>query len=109
MKTEIALPVFNGFYGTHFECDCEENEIEDGKTYDDYTWDYKDYELRIARACVDKVEHNLKAVGFPCVITFQSIYSPKEYNFKNDSINVLIEYKHADLKKIIADIKENYV
>ena len=108
MKVEIALPVFNGFYGTHFECNCEENEIEAGKTYDDYDFDYEDYNERIAKACVSKVETKLKEVGFDCLITYQSIYSPREYNFTNDSVNVLIQYSKINLKNIIENIKENY-
>lgn len=109
MKKIITLPVFSGFYGTHFECDCEETIIEDGKTSDDYEFDYKEYHDRVARACVGKVEAKLHELGLPCSITFLRLDSPREYNFRNDEIVVLIRLLVSDLKVLIKDVKENYL
>lgn len=95
MKIESFLPVFPGFYNTIFEAD-EESMIEDGKTSEDYDWDYADYHNRVARACVGHIESELKDFGLK--ITFQALISPKFYNYTNDSINV--EYSIRSLKGI---------
>ncbi len=103
MKLEIDLPVFNGFYNTHFECDCESNEIEEGYSYEDYTWEYSDYHERVSRACCEAVQNKLIELEFPCVITYKEIDSPKEYNFRNDSIVCELDFKIKDLKKFITE------
>lgn len=118
MRIGSYLPVFPGFYDTIFESD-EEPYIEDGKTWDDYNWDYKGYNDRVARACVNYVETELKGFGIPIECRFQSISSPREYNFGNDSINVeyvinkttfdtLYEYLENNLDAFYAYLKERY-
>ena len=82
---ESTLPLFNGFYNTIFEAD-EESSIEDGKTWDDYEWDYVDYHNRVAESCVNGIGEQLSNLGIKVV--FQKIVSPKFYNFDNDRINV---------------------
>lgn len=83
---ESYLPIFKGFYGSIFECDCEENEIENGKRYDDYTFEYDDYRNRVGNACVTAIGKELTL--FNITVEFQAIYSPKYYNYSNDTINV---------------------
>ena len=83
MKVESFLPVFNGTYGTLFE----------------------DIELtedcgRFMTAFINK---ELKDLGI--VAEFQSIYSPRFYNFENDSINV--EYTFDSLNKLVAYLIDN--
>lgn len=105
MKTIMSyLPVFQGFYGTLFEAN-EESEIEDGKNYDDYNWDYAAYNERVAKACVGVIENELKQ--FDLTIDFKAVYSPREYNFSNDEINVLYTLKRGSFKKIVNYLKEN--
>jgi hypothetical protein len=109
MKYETYCPLFPGFYGTVFEPDCEDNEIsgyneENGTDYgyDDFNWDYTEYENRIAKSFVNRVERELKQF-LPIKIEFQNIHSPKEYNFTNDSINVIISLSLDKLIKLIRD------
>ena len=101
---ESFLPIFQGFYGTIFEAD-EDNMIEDGKTWDDYNWDYKDYMTRVAKACCCTIEDQLKDFGI--TVTFQNVYSPREYNFSNDSINVAYHLEDDSFNKVLAYLLEN--
>jgi len=102
---ESYLPIFQGFYGTIFECDKEEDLIAEDKTYDDYKWFYKEYHERVAKSCVPSIQDQL--VNFGITIEFQSLYSPREYNFSNDSINVAYTLENDSLDKIVEYIQEN--
>jgi hypothetical protein len=104
---ESYLPIFQGFYGTLFECDAEEGMIEEGKNYDDYKWDYTDYHNRVAKACVSPIEDQLNDLDLGITVEFQSLYSPREYNFSNDSINVVYTLESDSMDKIVAYIQEN--
>jgi hypothetical protein len=116
MKIDSYLPLFPGFYGSIFEAD-EEGSIEDGKTYDDYEWDYKDYMERVGMECCHAVESQLKE--FDIKIKYQHVNSPKYYNYSNDSINVkytitkksfklLLDYLSNNLLEFEQYLKENY-
>jgi ABC-type transport system substrate-binding protein len=101
---ESYLPIFNGFYNTHFEAD-EESMIEEGKTYDDYEWNYDDYKNRVAVACCEAIQKELKNLGIK--VEFQTIQSPKYYNFSNDSINVAYHLEEDTYKNLYKYILEN--
>lgn len=99
--------MFPGFYGTVFEYDSEQEDIqsynEENKTaftFDDFKWDYAERAERICKAFVNRLETELKEF-LPITIEFESIYSPREYNFANDSINVSVE---LDLPVLIKQI-----
>lgn len=107
-KFETFCPLFPGFYGTLFEYDSEENEMdeynrENGTNlgYDDFNWDYADYHSRVSHAFVDKLEAEINQF-LPIKMDFQELVSPREYNFANDSINVSVE---LNLKQLIGLIK----
>ena len=103
-------PLFPGFYGTHFEPDyLEEMEIEHinnkreekglpAINSDSIIWEYKDYRNSVGKEYCGYMEERLKEIGVNVKIEFESIYSPKYYNFSNDSINCTI---HCDWDKII--------
>lgn len=127
-KFETYLPVFPGFYGTIFNSECaEENELEyinqereakglEPISWDDCEFDYKDYRDRLSKACVDAIESELKSLSLISEIKFQSLVSPKYYNFANDSINIEIDVNIKKLQKYISEnknalseyINENY-
>lgn len=107
---ETYAPLFAGFYGTIYEYNNEDFDIESyneenntNLNYDDFEWDYSDYRERIAKRFVSEIESELN-MYFPIKITYQNIQSPKYYNFTNDSINISVE---VDLNKLIDLIKEN--
>lgn len=102
-------PMFPGFYNTAFEYSGEDQDIQsyndEYKTdykYDDFTWDYTEYQTRVAKAFVNRLERELN-VFLPVKLTFQEIISPKEYNFSNDSINIAAELDLNELLKLIID------
>lgn len=116
-KFETFLPLFTGFYETNFEAD-ESNEFEyvsdmreekglNTITFDQFEFDYKGYYLEISKKCTSFLSDELKKLGFVTCINFQSLHSPKEYNFSNDSINVKIELSKKNIKTINAFLKAN--
>lgn len=113
MKYNTFCPLFPGFYNTVFECDSEEREI-DGYNeyngtnygYDEFSFDYTDYNNRIAKAFVNRLERELKAF-LPIKLEFQEVVSPKEYNFKNDSINISATLSLNKLLKLIRDRRKD--
>jgi len=111
---ETFCPLFPGFYGTVFEYDGEENDIEyyneENKTdlnFDDFNFDYADYHKRVSKAFVNKLESELKYWLPDINIEFQELYSPKEYNFTNDSINVSVQVDLNELLGLIQARKED--
>ncbi len=113
MKYETYCPLFPGFYNTVFQYDNEEMDIESYNqenntdlNYDDFEWNYREYEERICKAFANRLESELKDY-LPIKIRMQTIFSPKEYNFSNDSINVEISLDLNRLIRLIKDRKED--
>lgn len=107
MKYNTFCPLFPGFYNTVFECNSEDQEIDSYNEeygtsygYDDFKFDYRDYEMRIAKSFVNRLEKELN-VFLPIKIEYERISSPKEYNFINDSIYVVIDVDINELLKLI--------
>lgn len=106
---QTYCPLFPGFYGSTFEYDNEEDDInsyneEHGTdlNFDDFTWDYKEYHVRVAKAFVNKLELELRDY-LPVKFEFEELISPKYYNFSNDSINVTVEVNLDDLLALIKE------
>ena len=110
MKYKTFLPVFPGFYGTIFEAD-ESGEIDhinevrmDAglERVDDYSieFDYPQYYENVAKECCDFLSDNLGRIGFVSKITKECVVSPREYNFRNDSINIEVELSAKNRKAI---------
>lgn len=109
---ETFAPMFVGFYNTFLEYDNEEYDIDDYNEtngtelkYDDFNWDYRDYMERTSREFVSKLESELK-YHLPIEFEYQSLYSPKEYNFTTDSIYVNVHVNIDDIYGIINENKE---
>ena len=116
---ETWLPVFPGFYNTIFDDtdrdqdppeDISELINEDFEPEYDYKQYFQDYSREITNAC-----HNLLK-DFVYNIEFQALESPKEYNFRNDSINCVIyprnraikAYLNANFAEFEQYCKDNY-
>lgn len=109
MKTiKTFLPIFPGFYGTIFNYENEEEDIEyyneENKTdlnYSDFKFDYQGHNQRVSEKCVEVIERELQ-YHFPSIkIEFEELYSPKYYNYSNDVINVTITISNADFEEFI--------
>lgn len=118
MKIQTYLPIFPGFYNTIFEPD-EEMEIQrineereskglEPAEFDAFDFDYEDYRDQIARGCCSWVcnflDHLFKS---KTNIEFQEIWSPREYNFKNDSIYIGFLCDAAFLNEVRSYLEEN--
>lgn len=103
MKKETYLPLFSGFYSTIWELQTDNFCYSENCTFEDLEIDYKEYENDVCKHIADFVESNCPFIKS---VKFQSVVSPKEYNFTNDSANVLIDYKVKDLAKYMIDNKE---
>jgi hypothetical protein len=95
---------FQGFYGTMWELDTDWIEDEQGKIvpYERLNIDYDRWRKDVCEHVVSEMNDRLK--DFSLNMRFQSIYSPREYNFTNDSINVICD---VDAKAIASYIYEN--
>ena len=99
------LPIFPGFYGTLFEPN-EEPYIEDGKTYEDYDFDYDRYYNDTGIYSCDAIEKKLQD-WFPSIkVKYEEVISPAFYNYTNDSINCTISISEDDYKKLLEMLGE---
>ena len=104
---ESFLPVFCGFYETIFS-PSEENVIEEPFNFDNYDFYYDDYRNEIARACVNGISKQLAEYGIKGLkIEYQSIHSPKYYNFETDTIHVKYKLTLKCIASINIYLKEN--
>lgn len=106
MKAQTYLPLFSGFYGSHWdEPDFYgEEEIFDLPNDKEF-WEFinwENYHNHIAKEMCSEVQSLLS--DFVSDIKFENIVSPKYYNFSNDSINCEITFQEA---KIHLYLEEN--
>ncbi len=106
MKIQTYLPVFTGFYESLFDLDtdnfCEEHDC----SYDDLEIDYNAYHLAVSKQLCKVVGDYMS--DFIGTIKFESLKSPKYYNFENDSINVLIGPIKENISNYIYEHKEEF-
>ena len=116
MKVQAFLPVFNGFYNTLFE-DLIDNSVDNAieyhneqnntnLVYDDFNFDFASIQNEICKDAVSKVEDKLNEIGINCTINFETLVSPREYNFYNDSINIEINFKK--FSQVIEILEQNF-
>ncbi len=114
-KFIIQIP-FQGFYETSFSAMIDYAE-ESFFHYDDqgnsaipdqlyFNMNYKHIELKIARAYMDKFEIAYEEMtNIKLNLTFESMQSPKEYNFETDRLFAYISA--SKIKKLFAASKKN--
>ena len=114
-KIESYLPLFDGFYNTHFEYDNEDDDIQwfnethgTDLFYEDFDWNYTERQQRISKQVCDIVEGLLSDEDINMTINFQKLVSPKFYNFTNDSIDCEYVISQKEYDKIIDYIKVNW-
>jgi hypothetical protein len=106
MKIQTDAPIFTGFYESIFDLDtenfCEDNDCQ----YDSLDIDYKSYQTDVAKAICQEVGKQMS--DFIGSIKFESLESPKYYNYSNDSINVLIDPNKETISNYIYENKEAF-
>ena len=116
MKVQTFLPVFNGFYNTFFE-DILDNAVDNAieyhneqkntdLVYDDFNFNFDSIMQEICKDAVSKIEEKLNEIGINCSIKYDTLISPREYNFSNDSINIEINFKK--FSRVIEILEQNY-
>lgn len=113
-KYETFLPLFKGTYGNFWDEDNSEyyfeEDIQEGK---EIVYNQELFFKSIGNSVIEHLEENFP---FEIKIEYQNFYSPKFYNYSNDSINVFIELDTKELRKYILEnykyfakrIKEDY-
>ncbi len=113
------LPVFNGFYSTllgyKLEVDSELEYINEQReekglsavNYDDLKVNYKDAHKELAKNTFNVISDELERLGFVNKSKFESLQSPREYNFTNDSINCEFSFSKTNVENIEKYINEN--
>jgi len=106
------LPIFSGFYNTIWEFDHNyvleyinedrQREID----FDNLKIDYRQYENDISREFCDQI----KSVLYDYIekVEFEKLQSPKEYNYINDSIDIIITPNIDNIQKFIYENKEEF-
>ncbi len=94
MTTKTYLPLFRGFYGSIWEDPCFDGEEEifdlpDGVEFYEFV-DWKSYHEAVAKSLCEEVSELLS--DFVSAIKFESVVSPKEYNYSSDSINCEVTF-----------------
>ena len=124
MKKEIIkgiLPCFHGFYETihtidedgileNINYDREEKklpELDHTTFYDHANFDYKKFHNDYSISAVETIGKEL--TGYIKSVTFEGLYSPREYNFSTDEIQVIYEISEDNKKKILEFILDNLV
>jgi hypothetical protein len=113
IKKNTWLPIFKGFYGTDYQNDdsllyrCFDvsfnDLIEPIKDFLSYEFhdniDYNGFNVDFLKSyCRQLSDDNIR-------FTYESISSPKYYNYSNDSCNVIVEIKDWNIiKKFIYDL-----
>lgn len=111
-KYQTYCPLFPGFYNSFLEYSNEDSDIEHyndengtNYDYDDFEWNYVEYQKRVAKSFVNRLEFELNTF-INVRINFQEIISPKLYNFSTDSVNVEIKVNLKELIGLISDRKD---
>ena len=130
MKIPTYLPVFSGFYNTIFdgsnsfleyELDCEESFRDNYPDLKDVPWDFiKENFWDVCRfqkaelGCVQYIVDSLSDIfymGDDRIVLgceFEKIISPKEYNFTNDAVDVIIDVDMEALKRFLDDHEDEF-
>ena len=114
-KIKSYLPTFPGFYSTNFESDMAEESVlynleEDGVKIEDtrdIDWDYNEYRNRVSIAAIGSIEQFMKHDGYSIGIEFEKVYSPKFYNFENDSIYCTYSVPDEDFERLLEYCNDN--
>ena len=128
LKVKSYLPVFSGFYESCFDGSDSAieylhedlyHELKYSKDEIDFILDkafssntfsdsWQDYKQKTCVNCCNFLEDKFQELGLVTSITYDSLYSPKEYNFSTDSINCTYELDESNIEKIKEYITNNF-
>jgi hypothetical protein len=110
MKAKTYLPLFSGFYNSHWSEPCFDGE-EDifDLPKDKEFWEFVDwnrYYNHISRQMCNEVQYLLS--DFVSHIEFERLVSPKYYNFSDDTIYCEITFNKTKVKQYLKDNYEKF-
>lgn len=115
-QIKTFCPIFSGFYNTIWQYEDQyvieyinENRQENNLqpiNFDHLDIDYRQYEIDLCINVCELIQDRLS--NFIIKIEFETLQSPKEYNFKNDSIDCIIIPKIDVIQKFIYDNKDSF-
>lgn len=112
-KVKTWLPLFPGFYETDFSTnlaieqiwnDAEaERDAQGLESIDEQMieFDEEEYQKEVALHSIEYIENHFEQIEL--LIKFEKIIYPKEYNFRNDSIKVEMEFDLDKFKNLVYD------
>jgi antibiotic biosynthesis monooxygenase (ABM) superfamily enzyme len=119
---ETWLPCFPGFYESwlsvndesvnedlkeYFQGDELENIQEHFYNTEEYSRAVSEYEKNVCEEFTELIECEL-IENFVSKIIFETMRSPKEYNFTTDSLNVQVYFSKTNIRNIKTFLKENF-
>jgi hypothetical protein len=109
-KVSTFLPLFSGFYRSHWDepsFDGEEDiyELPEGMYLEEFI-DWNAYHEHIAKEMCCEVQYLLS--DFVSDIEFECVSSPKYYNFENDAIHCEIDFNVKLIESYIDDNKDAF-
>jgi len=121
MKVNSWIPNFSGFYDTIWEFsdseldseldyinECRvENNLKELEEFPDFDIDHKSRNKAIGKFYCEKITELLKDHGFKIFVKFESMSSPKYYNYANDSINSEYVLQKETYIQIIEYLEKN--
>ncbi len=110
MKVKTYLPLFSGFYGSHWDDPCFDGEEEyfnlpEGMYFEEFI-DWNAYHNHIAKEMCNEVESLLS--DFVSSIEFEKISSPRYYNFENDAIHCEIDFNEESVMNYLNENKDAF-
>lgn len=110
MKVKTYLPLFSGFYNSHWSEPCFDGE-EDifDLPKDKEFWEFVDwnkYYNHISKEMCKEVQYLLS--DFVSHIEFEKLVSPKYYNFSDDTIYCEITFNKTKVKQYLKDNYEKF-
>lgn len=107
--SNLDTPYTLDTYST-FNLDCEEQLMDEGKTYDDYEWEYdtKNYLAALAENWQKLMRENILDSVILSITVAGAPSSPNYYNFTTDSAPIEIEYDLEALAAYIAAHRAYY-
>jgi hypothetical protein len=110
MKAKTFLPLFTGFYGSHWDEPCFDGEEDYYNLPSDKDfWEFVDwnaYHNHIARGMCAELECALS--DFVKGIEFERMSSPKYYNFENDAIHCEIDIQEFKIQTYLEDNRDAF-
>lgn len=109
LKLSVELPVFGGFYNSHWDGESDQdNELSDINnqressglppiTWDMMEFDYKEFQNETSRKVTSVMEDWFIELGIAESLSFDELVSPKEYNFTTDRIFAWAEISEKNI------------